>query len=250
MDDEIFKTNGLDIKNWDATIYRVMPIFRFKEIMATGKMGLTRPALWDDPFENFYLKCKVRISKTEVASLRSISSSWYGQCWTKKRDSDAMWRIYSHNKDGLRISTTIRRLFSAIYDDKEKFATLMYFIGEVEYAERREIEDFIRRTPFTALSFGAQAAPFARTLCIKRPEFGHEDEVRLLIHDAENKNPGDVSIVPFDHTKVLDHAVALDPRLDAAQFKAAKDDLEKAGCTLRITQSDLYKIDEMTIDLE
>ena len=159
MDDEILKTNGLDIKDWDATIYRVMPIFRFKEIIATGQMGLTRPALWDDPFENFYLKCKVRISKTEVASLTSISASWYGQCWTKKRDSDAMWRIYSHNKDGLRVSTTIRRLFSAIYDDKEKFATLMYFIGEVEYAERREIEDFIRRTPFTALSFGAQAAP-------------------------------------------------------------------------------------------
>jgi hypothetical protein len=91
-------------------------------------------------------------------------------------------------KDGLRVSTTIRRLFSAIYDDKEKFATLMYFIGEVEYAERPEIEDFIRRTPFTALSLGGQAAPFAHTLCIKRPEFAHEDEVRLLIHDAEDKN--------------------------------------------------------------
>jgi hypothetical protein len=121
---QVLKTNGLDIKDWDATIYRVMPISRFKEIVASGKMGLTRPALWDDPFENFYLKCKVRISKTEVASLTSISSRWYGQCWTKKRDSDAMWRIYSPNKDGLRISTTIRRLFSAIYDDEEKFATL------------------------------------------------------------------------------------------------------------------------------
>lgn len=250
MDDEVLKTNGLDIKNWDSTIYRVMPIFRFKESIATGKMGLTRPVLWDDPLENFYLKCKVRISKTEVASLRSISSSWYGQCWTKKRDSDAMWRIYSHEKDGLRVSTTIRKLFSAIYDDKEEFATLMYFIGEVEYAERSEIENFIRHTPFTALSFGGQSAPFARTLCIKRPEFAHEDEVRLLIHDAEDKNRGDVLYVPFDYTKVLDSDVALDPRLDAVQFKAAKDDLYKAGCTLHITQSDLYKIDEMTIDLE
>ena len=44
--------------------------------------------------------------------------------------------------------------------------------------------------------------------------------------------------------------IALDPRLDATDFKAAKDDLEKAGCTLRITQLDLYQIDEMTIDLE
>ena len=87
-------------------------------------------------------------------------------------------------------------------------------------------------------------------LCIKRPEFAHEDEVRLLIHDAEDKNLGDVLNVHFDYAKVLDSEVGLDPRLDAAQFKAAKDDLERAGCTLRIIQSDLYKIDEMTIDLE
>ena len=125
-----------------------------------------------------------------------------------------MWRIYSHNKDGLRVSTTIRRRFSAIYDDKkEKFATLMYFIGEVEYAERREIEDFIRRTPFTALSFGGQAARFARTLCIKRPEFAHEDEVRLLIHDAEDKNPWDVLNVPFDHAKVRKRSRTRSPKL-------------------------------------
>jgi len=161
-----------------------------------------------------------------------------------------MWRIYSREEDGVRVSTTIRRLFSAIYDDKDQFATLKYFVGEVEYKERAEIEDFLRRTPFMSLAFGGQAGPFARTLCIKRPEFSHEAEVRLLVQHLEPTDPGDVLNVPFDYAKVLDDEVALDPRLEPAQFEAVKKELLGAGCTLKITQSDLYKIDEMTIDLE
>jgi hypothetical protein len=57
--------------------------------------------------------------------------------------------------------------------------------------------------------------------------------------------------LPFDYaTKVLDDEIALDPRLEPAQFEAVKKELLGAGCTLQITQSDLYRIDEMTIDLE
>jgi hypothetical protein len=250
MDAEVMKTNGLNIKDWDAPIYRVMPVSRLKEIVQSGMMGLSRPSCWDDPFENFYLKCKVRLRTGEIASLTNISSKWYGQCWTRNRDSDAMWRIYSRDKDGVRVSTSIERLFSAIYDDKNEFATLKYFIGEVQYEDRKDIEDFLRRTPFMSLAFGGQAAPFARTLCIKRPEFSHEAEVRLLVEHLESTDPGPVLNVPFDYAKVLDHEVALDPRLEAAQFEGFRKELVDARCTLQITQSDLYKIDEMTIDLE
>ena len=38
----------------------------------------------------------------------------YGQCWTKTRESDAMWRIYSPNKNGVRIMTTPRKLLTAL----------------------------------------------------------------------------------------------------------------------------------------
>jgi hypothetical protein len=159
MDAEVMRTNGLNIKDWDAPIYRVMPVYRFQEMLKTKTTGLSRPSLWDDPFENFYLKCKVRLRTGEIASLKGISSKWYGQCWTKNRDGDAMWRIYSPNKDGPRVATTIKRLFSEIYDVKEVFATLKYFIGEVQYEDRRQIEDFLRRTPFVSLAFGGRAAP-------------------------------------------------------------------------------------------
>jgi hypothetical protein len=44
-------------------------------------------------------------------------------------------------------------------------------------------------------------------------------------------DPGDVSSVPFDYARVFDDDVALDPRLDAAQFEAIKNELLGAGCT-------------------
>ena len=100
------RQNGLDIDNWDAAIYRVLPIKRFKEMIRKKTLVLVRPSLWDDPFENFFLKCKVKLRTGELASMKPIRDKWYGICWMRTPDSDAMWRIYSRKKDGVRISTT------------------------------------------------------------------------------------------------------------------------------------------------
>ncbi len=107
--------------------------------------------------------------------------------------------------------------------------------------ERGEIEDFLRTTPFENLVSGGQTRDLARTLCIKRLEFLHEREVRLLYHDAESKEKCDVFVLAFDYDKALDH-VMLDPRLDTERFEALKADLIRLGCKLRIMQSDLYKV--------
>ncbi len=242
--------NGLDIDHWDAPIYRVLPLRRFKELIANKKVVLVRPSLWGDPFENFFLKCPVRIPPTgQLGSMRLIADKWYALCWTRISDSDAMWRIYSPKKGGVRISTTIRKLFSAIYRPDDKLATLKYFIGTVQYKSRRQIEDFLRSTTFMDLAFGGQGHNFARTLCTKRLEFCHEQEVRLLFHDATQKKRSDKLRLPFDYSTVLDD-VALDPRLDGPGFDACKNELIALGCSLPIIQSELYKIDKIVIDVQ
>lgn len=242
--------NGIDVTDWDVQIYRVFTLGRFRDLLQTNKNGLVHPSKWCDPFENFFLKCKAQTPTGELVSLESISAGWYGQCWTKNRDSDAMWRIYSPKKDGVRASTTIRKLLSAIYDTSDKFRDLKYFIGVVKYMERPEIENFLSATAFTDLAVGGQPHNFARTLCIKRPEFAHEHEVRLLIHDAENNmGIGGVVNVDFDHAAVFDE-VTLDPRLPTPEFESAREELIASGCKLPISQSDLYRINEAVIRLQ
>ena len=83
------ESNGINIKNWDCPIYRIYPLRRFKDLVETKTNGLVRPKLWEDPFENFFLKCTA-ICNDEPTSLENLRHNWYGQCWTKNSDSDAM----------------------------------------------------------------------------------------------------------------------------------------------------------------
>jgi hypothetical protein len=242
--------NGIDIVDWDAQIYRVYSIKWFTDLITTNKNGLVNPSKWEDPFENFFLQNQCVASDGTIVSLESLSNSWYGQCWTRNSDSDAMWRIYSSNKEGVRVSTTIRKLFSSLYDHNDKFSNLKYMIGSVEYLERTKIEQFLSNTTFTELAMGGQPHKFAKTLCIKRSEFSHENEVRLLFQDVENNvGKNGVASFPFNHDMILDD-VALDPRLSPADFQNVKSRLVKLGCKLPIIQSDLYQITPTTIRLD
>ena len=101
----------------------------------------------------------------------------------------------------------------------------------------------------TILALGGQADNFARTLCIKRPEFDHEQEVRLLFHDAQKQHTGEKFIAfKLDHSSVLDEVV-IDPRMPEEEFEEVKDELMGNGCVAPITQSTLYKISKFIIKM-
>lgn len=248
--------NGINIKNLDCEIYRIFPLHRFKDLFITKKNGLVRPKLWEDPFENFFLK-STAICNGEQVSLEQLRHEWYGQCWTKNRDSDAMWRIYSKfsNNDkcdcevGVRVGTTISKLFSDFYDCSDKFAALKFFIGEVHYKSKVDIEHFLMNNSFTSLTSGGQPQSIAETLCIKRREFEHENEVRLLFADTE-KQYSDKNFINFAFDVGIINDIALDPRLPLERFEKIKLDLTNIGFNfVPIEQSDLYKIGSYTIQL-
>ena len=108
--------NLLDIPDLDAPIYRIYSSSRFLDLACSRKNGLVKLRLWDDPFENFFLRSEVTGPGGEKISIENIAEDWYGQCWTLNADTDAMWRIYSHDKDGIKIRTTIRKLFNSFYE--------------------------------------------------------------------------------------------------------------------------------------
>ena len=241
--------NGIRIKDWDQEIYRIFSKSRFIELLDTKKNGLVHPSLWDDPMENFFFQCIAVNKEGEHISLKEISRSWFGQCWTTNVESDAMWRIYSHDKSGVKVKTTIRKLFASIYDEKDDYRGLKYFIGEVEYQSKEEIENFLSNTSFTDLAFGGQAYKFANTFFTKRLEFLHEKEVRILFYDTEKKYYGqDVAHFNFLYEILLDEVI-IDPRMTTSEFEATKAEFKKHGCNINITQSELYRVDLQTIKL-
>lgn len=229
---------GINERDWDCPIYRIYPMRWFQQLIMTGKNTLVKLESWDDPFENFILKNSVTTSDGELGSLKSLHDAWYGQCWTKNGSSDMMWRIYSPAKSGIQVTTTIGKLFSSFYRSVDDNPELKCFIGLIKYKSRSEIEDFINTINFSDLMMGGQVHNLVKTILIKRQEFSHEQEIRLLFHDFSGMN--NRVKFPFNPNSTLDK-VTLDPRLSPDEFEVDRNVLVKLGCEIEIVKSDLYQ---------
>lgn len=242
--------NLLDIPDPDAPLFRIYSKHRFLDLLRTRKNALVKPRLWNDPFENFFLRSDVTGPKGEKISIKSLAEDWYGQCWTLNEDTDAMWRIYSHCKNGVKVRTTIRKLFDSFYDGSDKFADLKFLIGKVQYQTTENIADFMSNVSFYDIASGGQATGFAKLLCVKREAFEYEREVRLLFQDLDPKrSKGDAVLFDFDVNAMCEDVV-IDPRFDEGQVAAFKDEIAAVGCTLPISQSSLYRAPNFTIRLQ
>jgi hypothetical protein len=243
--------NMLNNLDREQKVYRIFPLKRFEEILSSQELVLVRPSMWDDPFENFFLSVNVLDTNGKLGSLQSIKDSWYGQCWTTNADTDAMWRIYSPNKDGVRVSTTVGKLFNAIYDQNDEWASLKYFIVKVEYKTKQEISTFMQNTSFWNVAIGGQNDGFAKLLCVKREAFDHENEVRVLVSktpDEMEKNNSCIYQIKIDFEKLFDD-ICLDPRLSDSEYQKLRCGLI-SKTKLSISQSDLYKFDLQPIRLD
>ena len=164
-------------KYLSTPIFRVFNIQRFLELCAAKKNTLVRPHKWDDPFENFILKKALELPNPTASGMTEGQENFYGQCWTSLKESDAMWRIYSSDKSGVKVKTTIGRLIeslaavSAPNDD--------YFIGNVSYLKDSVLRDNLQKVRWLMAEV-TDIESMARSLLFKRVEFEHEREIRLI----------------------------------------------------------------------
>ena len=90
---------NLDESHLDTPVFRTYSFERLVQLIVDRKDALVSPQKWEDPFENFFLAhTMVATASGELGTLESLAGDWYGQCWTYGGDSDAMWRIYSHDR--------------------------------------------------------------------------------------------------------------------------------------------------------
>jgi hypothetical protein len=241
--------NLLNVSDPDAPICRIFSKNRFLDLVGSRKNGLVSPSKWEDPFENFFLSAQVIGPRGENISMNNLAKDWYGQCWTHNDDTDAMWRIYSHGRDGIKVKTTVRKLFVSFYDNQDPYAVLKFFVGQVRYFTEADIATFMNNVTFQDITFGGQADKFAQLLCVKREAFEHEHEIRLLFQDIDPRRGTDgVALFDLDVNVVCDEVV-LDPRLSDADFVETKAQIKAAGCTLPISQSTLYHLPAFKIRL-
>jgi len=217
----------------DTPIYRIFPIGRFIQVLTKKELTLVKPKKWDDPFENALLSSDFLVGneKATIAAKDSV----YGQCWTLHRETDAMWRIYSQSKDGVRLRTTPRKLLTALKTHVDEFADLTCFVGKVEYKTKPELLEIFGQINVVS----TDGTGIAQSLLYKRREFSHEREVRLIYSAVDNNSPSDIFSFGVNPNELFDR-VLFDPRMDDSLRKSYTAAIKSLGCDVEVKRSTLY----------
>jgi len=197
----------LDDLDVDSYIYRIFSIERLFQLFDTKKNVLVHPSKWDDPFENCILNGQVQIASGNKGKF-GFKEDVYGQCWTSRRESDAMWRIYSPDKNGVRVRTTVRKLIEGLRQVEYVYADISCFIGKVKYLPQKKFADLNINVLDTS------GRGIADTLLYKRMEFNHEKEIRL-IYSRPNSQHTNSRIFSYDFfPENIINEITFDPRID------------------------------------
>lgn len=197
----------------NTKIYRIFPRKRFLQLFQENRNALVLPTKWEDPFENVFLKADV-VSATGEKGRFDFHDDVYGQCWTLEAASDAMWQIYSREKDSVRVRTTVGKLLASLCDLHTEWAHVSCFIGRVEYLTEAKLRTFGR----TVFKTFPPSEAVARSLLVKRRAYRHENEVRIIcIQPSDTKHLNGVYSYDLEPRNVIDQ-VMVDGRVAHSDF--------------------------------
>ncbi len=169
---------------------------------------------------------------------------FYGQCWTLKKESDAIWRIYAPDKDGIKVKTTIRKLLTALCDKGGVLKDISCFIGKVEYYKKNELKQFLEDSKtISSMLIDTSGVGQASSLLFKRLAFSHEKEIRLIYYSPKKLHT-DKYFLDVDPLNLFDE-ITVDPRTNYDDFKMWKGQLRSLGYRKKIILSLLYKAPDL-----
>lgn len=216
------KSNIIGKIDENTKIYRLFPRDRFLQLFKENRNALVHPAKWDDPFENVILRAEVVTSSGGKGKF-GFHDDVYGQCWTLETASDAIWQIYSRDKNAIRVRTTVGKLLRSLCASHGDWASATCFIGRVKYLSESKLRSFSRAIFRDGL--GAQA--IAHSLLVKRNAYKHENEVRLIYIEREDfKHPNGVYSYELEPRDIVEQ-VMVDGRVSHDEFLPFKEEVMK-----------------------
>lgn len=233
------EVNFLNDIDKGKAVYEYIPLHHLRDILRNKEFTLRRTCDWrkdGDVYENFLLQ--------QFANNNTTEQFIYGQCWTLKKESDAMWRIYSGKpKDymqsidelrfvAVKVQTTINKLIDVFQSSSnplyEKCA-----IGQVKYMSTNNINKWMDKNS------NWTNETLMQSCFMKRFPFSHEKEFRIIVC---GNHSGKMEIIKINiEPKLLFEKYVLDPRLSNIQCDFIKAQLTSMGVEKsKIIKSSLY----------
>ena len=217
-------------------LYRYVDLASFMSLVETKILTLTNVNAWDNPWEAFLGKIPlVDEDGNDLHPTYSFYELVFAQCWSLISESDAMWRIYSPHKLGIRIESSVDRLQQVGSCGMGYIGKVIYFDSVADLLEKEKP----RRSRFDIAMF-------------KRSAFEHEQEVRLLTHadclencDLESSRVG----LPVDPSALIE-GLMVDPRAEDWYVDTLGKYCARLSLPVRPEKSKLYDPDpHLTIGL-
>ena len=213
----------------ETKLYRYVALEAFLAFIETKRTVLTNINIWDDKWEVILSKIpNVDEEGNPDPPLYSFHQELFAQSWSLVDESDAMWRIYSPNRNGLRLQSSVAK-FSLIDGVKRSY------LGEVVYFET--VQELLTLAKSRRSSF--------HEALFKRTAFQHEREVRLLTHAQflEEFEPGSTHISLSLDPSAFIEGIAIDPRAEDWYVAAIVGYCKKAELHCMPVKSALYESD-------
>ncbi|MDE5821054.1 MAG: DUF2971 domain-containing protein [Paramuribaculum sp.] len=239
-----FETKLQEIR--DIPIYKFMNLSHVISMIQNRKLWISKVSTWDDVYENILFKQNFfhNIDGGIVpVDISTVGNNIFGQCWTSQQESDAMWRIYSLDKNNyaVRIKTTIGKLMDAAFVSPQAVPTV--FVGEVSYVDNLDITRILSKYVQDGLQLQSSMREYAQLLLLKRKEFEHEKEIRLIISEDTSFSSDHIEL-PIDPLLFIDE-ITLDSRLapESPEYFIYHSALLSTGFTSgKVNRSTLYDL--------
>jgi hypothetical protein len=230
MNDRIFIASELKA---DEKLYRYMSLSQFMSFVEQRKVYLSKIKNWDDSWEIPNSHLPVQLGDGSLTEVKGrFFDVFLGQCWSKNGDSDALWRIYSPDRQGIQIQTSVHK-FKLMKDVRGILAPAIYYPNSGLLSAFKEAESKTYQYPH--LSYGL----------LKRTAFIHEDEVRFVtmneIQFVKNCDPDkSVIYVDLDPFNFIEN-ILIDPRANEWYEETIQSYCQRVGFDIVPVKSDLYQ---------
>jgi hypothetical protein len=126
-------------KDAEQRVWRYLSLAKLVNLLTTKTLYLSRLDLLADDHEGSYTRIH---SQTEALQIRNgserekwtqqkarVRSSLYVNCWRiGNEESEAMWKLYCPNNDGIAVVTSYRRLVQSALNDSETYIGLITYL--------------------------------------------------------------------------------------------------------------------------
>lgn len=154
----------------ETIVWKYLDLSKFLDLLLSNKLFMSRSDKFEDQYEGTFSEPTFeeikKISKDNPDFLHYykqkrkniVISSWH----INEYESFAMWQIFTKNKEGIAIQSTVERLQKAVNAESR----IDQYIGEVNYIDYKK----------ELIPFDDEFFPFL----FKRKSFQYEKEVRII----------------------------------------------------------------------